>query len=234
MPTETPAPLAPKSLAPSLRRAWICIAIFDVLFLLDSGMRWHQGFGFMSFAWLANAGAMLLVVLAFTRLLALERLPLLLVTPCYVALLSALFCAAGTGSPFNWLGAPFLSFLDGTFDWATILVDQDGLRTAALGTVVHVVWLATARYVARKRPAHSRVLMDLGFGAGFMLAATLRFAPLVSMFDAWRVRHDDQPSIIAMVGTLRTAAWALVFVLGFVLCVRGLRRRLLRSDGPGE
>ncbi|HYJ07565.1 MAG TPA: hypothetical protein VEX18_01110 [Polyangiaceae bacterium] len=203
------------------------ILLFDVLFVVDAGMRWHVSFAFAGKAWVKDVAIVLVPQLLLAWVLLRRQAPSGLAAAVMFPLLATAFMAASKGSPFiDWWNAPFLSFTIGP-DWHTKLVNRDGNFTALVGAVFHFVAQYTCKRASRTLPNRAGALLLIGLGAAWMIAVPMVLAdPIIYNLDP----REPSADLIAQIAFVRAVLWCTLAGIGAVLVVTGFAVLSFRQE----
>jgi hypothetical protein len=215
------------SLATIRRVLFTSILMFDILFVVDAGMRWHVSFAFAGTAWVKDVAIVLVPHLLLAWVLLRRQAALWLAAAVAFPLLATAFMAASKGSPFiDWWNAPFLSFTIGP-DWYTKLADWDGNFTALVGAAFHGVAQYTCKRASRTLPSRAGALLLIGLGAAWMIAVPMVLAdPIIFHVDP----REPSPELIARIALVRAVLWCTLAGIGAVLVVTGFAVLSFRQD----
>jgi hypothetical protein len=202
------------------------ILMFDVLFVIDAGMRWHVSFAFAGTAWLKDVAMILVPHWLLAWALLRRQAPSGLAAAVAFPLLATAFSAASAGSyTFDWRKAPVLSFVED--NWYTKLTNWDGNFTAFVGTVFHFVAQYTCKRASRTLPNRAGALLLIGLGAAWMIAVPMVLAdPIILHVDP----REPSADLIAQIAFVRAVLWCTLAGIGAVLVVTGFAVLSFRQE----
>ena len=202
------------------------ILLFDILFVVDAGMRWHVSFAFAGKAWVKDAAMVLVPQLLLAWVLLRRQAPSGLAAAVMFPLLATAFIAASAGTPiFDWRKAPVLSFFED--NWYTKLANWDGNFTALVGAAFHFIAQYTCKRASRTLPSRAGALLLIGLGAAWMIAVLMVLAePILFHVDP----RGRSPELIAQIAFVRAVLWCTLAGIGAVLVVTGFAVLSFRQD----